>query len=237
MKKLIPIGLVTITILLHNCGNEQGKSTETNLPPAEFAEKIKELPAGQIIDVRTPEEFSRGHLQNASNIDWNEKDFNKQISSLDKSRPVFVYCLSGGRSSSAAHKMRSEGFEEVYELDGGMMKWRAANFPETAGDISRLSRMTKEQFNAQLDSDKLVLIDFYADWCAPCKRMEPYIKEISKDMADKVEVIRINADDNAALCEELRIDALPVLQLYKNKVLTWTNIGYIEKADIEKHLQ
>jgi thioredoxin len=97
--------------------------------------------------------------------------------------------------------------------------------------------MSKQQFDALLSSDKLVLIDFYADWCAPCKKMKPYLDEISRDMADKVVVIRINADDNQALCKELKIDALPVLQLYKNKTLSWTNAGFIEKAEVVKQLQ
>ena len=122
-------------------------------------------------------------------------------------------------------------------MEGGIMKWRAANLPETTDNTRTTTGMTKQQFDAQLNSDKLVLVDFYADWCAPCKKMEPYINEISKDMADKVVVIRINADDNIALCKELKIDALPVLQLYKNKTLTWTNLGYIEKAEVVKHLQ
>jgi thioredoxin-like negative regulator of GroEL len=67
--------------------------------------------------------------------------------------------------------------------------------------------------------------------------MKPYLEEISNDMADKVVVIRINADDNKALCKELKIDALPVLQLYKNKTLSWTNTGFIEKAEVVKQLQ
>jgi thioredoxin len=97
--------------------------------------------------------------------------------------------------------------------------------------------MSKQQFDALLISDKLVLIDFYADWCAPCKKMKPYLEEISKDMADKVVVIRINADDNQALCKELKIDALPVLQLYKNKALIWVNSGFIEKEIILQQLK
>ena len=66
--------------------------------------------------------------------------------------------------------------------------------------------------------------------------MKPYLDEISKDMADKVVLIRINADDNQALCKELKIDALPVLQIYKNKNLTWINEGFIEKAEVVKKL-
>jgi thioredoxin len=133
--------------------------------------------------------------------------------------------------------MRSDGFKTVFELDGGIMKWRGANLPETTDNTVTSKGMSKMQFDALLNSDKLVLIDFYADWCAPCKKMKPYLDEISKDMADKVIVIRINADDNQALFKELKIDALPVLQLYKNKTLTWTNTGFIDKAEVVKQLQ
>jgi thioredoxin len=133
--------------------------------------------------------------------------------------------------------MRSDGFTQVYEMDGGIMKWRGANLPETTDNAVVSNGMSKQQFDALLISDKLVLIDFYADWCAPCNKMKPYLEEISNDMADKVVVIRINADDNKALCKELKIDALPVLQLYKNKTLSWTNTGFIEKAEVVKQLQ
>jgi thioredoxin len=235
MRKIFAIAL--LAILFNSCGSEQTNSTtKTNLSAIEFAEKLKEMSTATIIDVRTIDEFSKGHLANALNYDWNENEFDKQIAPLDKSKPVFIYCLSGGRSSSAASKMRSEGFKTVYELDGGIMKWRGANLPETTGNTVMSNGMSREEFDALLNSDKLVLIDFYAEWCAPCKKMKPYLDEISKDMADKVVIIRINADDNQALCKELKIDELPVLQLYKNKVLTWTNTGFMNKADIVKKL-
>ena len=235
MKKLLSIALVAI--LFNSCSSGQTNGIKTNLSATEFADKIKELPTATLIDVRTPDEFSKGHLANANNYDWNGTEFDNQIAPLDKSEPVFVYCLSGGRSSSAANKMRSEGFTQVYEMDGGIMKWRGANLPETTDNAVVSNGMSKQQFDALLISDKLVLIDFYADWCAPCNKMKPYLEEISNDMADKVVVIRINADDNHALCKELKIDALPVLQLYKNKTLSWTNTGFIEKAEVVKQLQ
>lgn len=237
MKKYISISLVMFAILLNSCTNGQNQTNQTKLSATEFAAKIKEVPTAPVIDVRTPEEFSKGHLQNALNFDWNGNDFDNQIATLDKSKPVFVYCLSGGRSSSAASQMRSSGFKEVYELEGGIMKWRAANLPETTENNTPSPGMTRQQFDELLNSDKLVLIDFYADWCAPCKLMKPYLDEISKDMANKVIVIRINTDDNQELSKELKIDALPTLQLYKNKTLAWSNVGFIEKEAVLKQLQ
>ena len=232
--KSVLYSLIVYSTLLVSCTS--GQTSQTNLSATEFAEKIKAMPQAPVVDVRTPEEFEKGHLVNSKNIDWNNSNFEEQISKLDKTQPVFVYCLSGGRSSSAASKMRQDGFKQVYELNGGIMKWRAANLPETTEASIISPGMSKQQFEQLLVTDKLVLVDFYADWCAPCKKMKPYLDEISKDRTDKVTVIRINADDNQALCKELKIDALPVLMLYKNKALTWENKGFIEKADVVKHL-
>jgi len=232
------LAFITSALLFFNsCSNGQSQSSNTNLSAKEFDKKINQLPGAPVIDVRTPGEFSKGHLQNALNIDWNGDNFETEISKIDKSKPVFVYCLSGARSASAADQMRSNGFKEVYELRGGILKWRAANLPETTGAKAKAPGMSKLQFDALINSDKLVLVDFYADWCEPCKKMKPYLDEISNSMSDRISVIRINADDNQQLCRELNIEALPVLQLYKNKNLTWSNTGYISKEDVLKKLQ
>lgn len=233
MKKYIIVALTAFTIILNSCLSGQSQNTQTNLAPTEFAEKIKTQTAVTLIDVRTPDEFSKGHLENAKNIDWRSNDFSKQVESLDKSKPVLVYCLSGGRSASAASAMREAGFKEVYELDGGIMKWRGANLPETTSlATAKATGMSKADYEKLFDTDKVVLVDFYADWCGPCKQMKPDIDAITNEMADKVTVVRINADDNAELCKELQIDALPTLKVYKNKVLTWSNVGYIDKAGV-----
>lgn len=228
------LSLFTI-ILLIGCSNGQNTSEKTNLTAVEFSEKINELGNPQLIDVRTPGEFEGGHLESAINIDWNRNDFIHQISSLDKSKPVLVYCLSGGRSASAANELRKNGFKQVYEMEGGMLQWRSKNLPET-NENSTLKSMSKAQYEALLDSDKPVLVDFYAEWCAPCKKMEPYLKKIAEDSSEDVIIIRIDADKNAQLCKDLNVTALPVLKLYKNKKLIWENLGFIEENEVRKQL-
>ena len=235
MRKYFFTSLIALVLLGSACSESHSQSN--TLTADVFSEKIKTIADETVLDVRTPEEFAKGHLIDAKNINWKGANFAERVEVLDKSKPVFVYCLSGIRSAAAATKMREMGFKQVYELDGGIVKWRAANLPETTDGLTKPEGLNKLQFSQLLESDKLVLVDFYADWCQPCKRMEPYLKEIGSDMKDKVKVIRINADDNQALCKELGVDALPVLRLYKNKTLTWSNVGFIEKADVVKKLQ
>ncbi|MFZ4549792.1 MAG: thioredoxin domain-containing protein [Bacteroidales bacterium] len=237
MNKFLAIGLTIVTILFNSCSNGQSSPTGPSMSATEFSKKIAEFPDAPLIDVRTPGEFSQGHLKNAVNYDISTNEFVNQLASLDKSKPVLVYCLSGSRSTYAISYMQSNGFKQVYELSGGMMKWRAANLPETTDRTTAATGMNKQQFDNLLVTDKLILVDFYADWCAPCKKMKPYLDEISNEMAEKVVVVRINADDSRALCKELKIEAIPVLQIYKNKTLVWANTGFIEKAEVVKQLK
>lgn len=235
MKKIL-INLFASLLFITNMSAQ----TTSSLDAASFAGKIKQIPNAQLIDVRTAGEFSQGHIKNARNIDVNSNDFEQQIAKLDKSKPVFVYCLSGGRSSFAMNTMSSMGFKEIYNLAGGMMRWRAANLPETTDNTVAApasTGMTMAQYQAALNSNKLVLVDFYAEWCSPCQKMKPYLSEISKEMKDKVVVVRIDADANKVLAQKLKVDALPVLYLYKGKKLIWTNKGYITKAALVQKLK
>lgn len=234
-KTMVFLTLLTVFILNSCSGNaQQGQTANYNLDAVDFAEKINEIPTAPVVDVRTPEEFGNGHLRNAKNIDWNGSNFEADIKPLNKENPVFVYCLSGGRSHSAAEKMRSLGFKSVYELDGGIMKWRAANLPE---ENANNTGMTTAEFETLLSTDKKVLIDFYAAWCAPCKKMAPYLEEMKTEMADSVVIIRIDADNNQTLAKSLNIDALPNLLLYKNKEIVWKKTGFIEKAELIKNIK
>jgi len=229
-------------IMLLSCSNQQQAQTESaavKLLPKEFSDKIKELPDAVIIDVRTPEEFSQGHLSHAKNINWNGNDFQSQIATLDKAKPVMVYCKAGGRSSSAAEYMRTNGFKEIYELDGGIMKWGNADY-QIISDTSvttAKSGMTVKEFEALLVTDKYVLVDFYATWCGPCKQMEPSLEEIAETMADKVIVIRIDVDQNEIIAKHFDIESLPTIQIYKNQKLVWDDIGYKTKKQLLKELE
>lgn len=235
MKK-INLGILVLSLLFFiNCSN--GQNAKTNLDAMAFNEMVKSTTNPQLIDVRTADEFSKGHLVNALNIDWNGNEFDMLTSKLKKEEAVFVYCLSGGRSSAAAAQLRQSGFKNVIELNGGIMKWRGANLPETTAASVTNTSMSLADFQKLTQSDKIVLVDFYADWCAPCKKMKPYLMEIEKEMSARVILVRINADDNQALCKELKIDALPVIQVYQKNQLTWNQTGFVDKVTVLEHLK
>ena len=236
MKKIYYVLSVLFIASISACSNGQG--VKTNLEAKDFQNKISETKDAVVLDVRTADEFSGGHIANAQNIDWNSSDAEDAIKNLDPSKSYFVYCLSGGRSSSAANFMRGNGFKNVYELNGGMMKWRAAQLPEETATTATApsSEMTVEAYEALLKNEKTVIIDIYAEWCAPCKRMAPYLTEMQKTMSDKIEIIRIDADKNPSLCKYLKVDALPTLFVYKANAKSFEHVGYLSQEDLMKQL-
>ena len=224
--------LAVFSFTLFSCQGQESAKVELVEAKA-FSEKIANSGEIQLIDVRTPQEFDEQHIDNATNINWNGSDFEQKAAQLDKSKPVYVYCKSGGRSAKASAKLSEMGFTKIYELDGGMMKWNAAGLSKPSTETIG---MTQEDFNKLLISDKKVLIDFYAEWCAPCKLMGPYLDDMTTKMADKVTIIRIDADKNKTLVNQMKIDGLPTLLLYENKELKWNNTGFISEQDLTKKL-
>jgi len=113
-----------------------------------------------------------------------------------------------------------------------------ANSPkDTSIIVHAKPGITQDEFNLLLNSDKLVLVDYYADWCIPCKKLAPVIEQISKEMKDKVTVVRVNQDENKPLMDALKVWELPTLQIYKNKTLQWTGEGVFPKEMIEEQLK
>lgn len=82
-----------------------------------------------IIDVRTPEEFAEGHIENAININFRAENFRDEIDKLDKSKTHLVYCRSGNRSQSATDMMTELNFTKIYHMTGGIIEWEAEGLP------------------------------------------------------------------------------------------------------------
>ena len=126
MKKVLTILSVAIMVLATSCKDEsQG---EIKLVTPEEMQTLLEQKDVQLVDVRTPKELEDGFIDNAQNIDFNSPTFDEDILKLDKSKPVVLYCKSGGRSAKCAEKLKAAGFIKIFDLDGGITKWKFKGF-------------------------------------------------------------------------------------------------------------
>ena len=192
----------------------------------------------QLVDVRTKEEYGKEHIKNSLNIDYKGADFDKHLSFLDKSKPTYVYCLSGGRSSAAAEKMREKGFKQVYELDGGILKWNQAHKPvEKPANGGKSAGMSSAQFSSLLTSHSLVLVDFGARWCSPCKKMIPVLEKIESSRSQQLRLVKIDVDEHAELVKQQNVSELPALFLYKNQQLVWQGTGFMSEEELHKVIE
>ena len=229
MKNVKSIIATLIVILSISCSNSQNfKSVNVET----FKTTLENTNDVQLIDVRTEDEFNGGHIKNAKNISIASENWNSSIGNLDKTKPVLVYCLSGGRSKKAATELKELGFKEVIELDGGYLAWSKANPQSNAV----WTGMTKEEYTKLLASDKIVVIDFYAKWCAPCKKMAPYLEKMNTELASTVTIHRIDADKNKSLFNALGYQGLPVILVFKNGKETFSKNEFVSEEELRKAL-
>ena len=126
MKKHFPLLLLPFLLLISCTSLAHQKDLMT---PVVFAQQIAQ-PGAQILDVRTPEEYTGGHIKNAVLADISDKaSFEEKIKGLDRNKPVYAYCRSGRRSAVAAERLKANGFTQVYNLDGGIEAWMVAEKP------------------------------------------------------------------------------------------------------------
>lgn len=94
-------------------------------------------------------------------------------------------------------------------------------------------KVSNENYKEEvLDSEKKVLVDFYADWCGPCKMMAPVVEEISEELQDKVKVCKVNVDENQDLAMQYGIMSIPTLVFIKNGKLEKTLVGLRDKQEL-----
>ena len=122
MKTILYI--LSAAIMMAGCNNSKATKGFDSVDATRFAEVIENEQV-QIIDTRTPAEFSEGHIPGAVNIDIDGEEFAAKVAELDKSRPVAVYCRGGRRSKEAAEHMVNCGLE-VTELTDGILSWKGA---------------------------------------------------------------------------------------------------------------
>jgi len=235
--------LAILLIFFFTCCAQQKNNKTQLLVAKEFKAKIEATANKQIIDVRTPEEFAGGSIADAVNIDFNNNSFETEIQKLDKSKSIFVYCKAGGRSKEASEILQKNGFKVVYNLKGGVMSWTNNNFPLASLDKASekenvgLDQLSIEEFGKITKSNTIVVIDFFAVWCGPCKRLSPMLEQFSKEYGNKIKVVKIDVDKNPLIAQYFRIESIPLLLFYKDGKLVNQVMGLPEKVELKSELE
>jgi len=127
---LVLLLLVAGVLLIVGCKTSAQIVEDITVQEAfDLIDEEQDNPDFAIIDVRTPEEYAEGHLENAVNIDFNADDFEDRINELDKDKTYLIYCRSGVRSAGARDVMEELGFSEVYNILEGIVGWTDTGFP------------------------------------------------------------------------------------------------------------
>lgn len=120
MKKFTIVLVVFLSLITLSCKSDKSVITIVSTEEVETIMQSKDV---QLIDVRTSEEYQEGHILNAQNIDYNSPDFEVDITKLDKTKPVLLYCKSGNRSGKSSQIFLEAGFKIIYDLEGGITEW------------------------------------------------------------------------------------------------------------------
>ena len=230
MKNVFPALLLFISV---SCRSQEGKDQKVD---ADQFEKGVQATNIQVLDVRTAGEYMSGHIKNALQADWtNTEQFNDRIKYVDKDKPVFIYCLVGSRSAAAAAWMRSNGFNKVVELQGGINAWKKAG--KQVEGSSNEKQLTMEEYLAGIPADKTTLVDFGASWCPPCVKMEPVLQEVRNNKDLNFDFIKIDAGVHSNLLLAMNIESIPVFIIYRNGKEVWRKQGMVTNQEFLEHLR
>lgn len=220
-----------IAAIVGSCSSQ----VQQELTVAGFEKAIVQ-PGAQVLDVRTAGEYAEGHLQHALQADWTEShEFSRRVAALDPAKPVYIYCLSGGRSTAAQQWMLSHGFKEVYNLRGGINAWRQEG-RTTEGDVAG-PQLSISDLKNRISPYRTVLVDIGAAWCPPCRNMEPIVDSLAHHAGSGFGVVKIDGGKNTALAGQLRATTFPTFIVYRNGQEVWRHEGMISYGELLKQLQ
>ncbi len=98
-------------------------------------------------------------------------------------------------------------------------------------------RKMQANFNNIIAGNTPVLVDFYADWCAPCKMMTPVLHQVKKQMGDRLKIIKINVDENPSVAARYQIRSIPTVMLFKNGEMKWNGVGVLQSNQLLQVVQ
>jgi thioredoxin 1 len=233
MNRIILL-LITPLLFLSACAQNTQNKSFTDVNSIQF-EKLVSAGKGILLDVRTENEFKNGHIANAGQLNFYASDFRSRLLLLPKDQPIYIYCLTGSRSRSAAQLLVQNGYANVYNLQRGIMEWNQQSLPVVSDPKARAdmdNNMEPDQFAKLMQSDELVFIDFYAPWCSPCLKMMPMIDKMKVDYQNKINIVKVNVDASKNLVKELKLSSVPYLALYHKGEIIYSKNGAVTQEEL-----
>lgn len=97
--------------------------------------------------------------------------------------------------------------------------------------------MAQQSFSQLVKGNTPVLVDFYADWCGPCKMMKPILEELKSKLGDNVKIVKIDVDRNPQIAQQFRIQGVPTLMIFRNGQSLWRQSGVVQANQLAKIIQ
>jgi thioredoxin len=186
----------------------------------------------QLLDCRSIQAYDSGHLPGALHIDPLQASKDAVFNTLYKEVPVYYY---GTPSNCDALKkeLSAKGFSNPVEITGGIAQWQAAQFEVQATPVAKLYPNDTIPFDKAIQGNQLVLVDFNATWCKPCRMMQPSIDKIREERSKEVIVYSIDIDQHPEYNQKYQIGNIPLVMMFKQGKQLHRSEGYLEETMLQ----
>lgn len=212
------------------------EAQQVSLTPQEFYDQIKGAAVVQLVDLRAAKDFQKGYIKKAYNIDYEADNFEEiLLQTFSKAKPIYIYCMDGVRSTDAKVYLKELGFANVIELSGGFSNWTRSSKPYVtkSQSLQPIVGVTENDFNVMVQKNPIVLVDFYATWCGPCKKQDPILAKLTSENKS-IKLLKIDAESSEGLAKRFDINEIPTLILFKNGKQVWRDTGLKTEAELKK---
>lgn len=201
------------------------------LSPALFKQQLSKDKKAILLDIRTPEQFRNAYLPQARNIDW-LGNFEDYVQEIDTAKAIYLYGLNDSQCLSAVQLLQYKGFRKVFALKGGLYAWQKSGFPLVRPAKDPHGGISINDYQKLIRSDRLVLIDFNAPWCKPCKILSPILDSVAEAIKPILGLYKFDIDQNRILATYMKVYSLPLIILYKNGKEVWRKEELISKETL-----
>lgn len=215
------------------------KAQIKSLNPNDFSEHLKSIENAQLLDLRNDNDFKAGHIKKAVNFDYNTDGFEDFVlNRFAQNQPLFIYCYAGIRSNEAKVYLSELGFKNVIELENGFTNWTSKSKPYVSSQAftKPVAAFTVKDLDREIKTNQVLLVDFYADWCGPCKKMKPILQKIARENPN-VKLLQVDADKSEDIVNAYKVNEIPTLILFKNGRQNWRDSGIKTEGELRSVIQ